>query len=187
MAEAAGGHPIQCVLLMGVSGAGKTTIGQLLAAHLGWHFVDGDDVHPEANRRKMANGQPLDDSDREPWLQRLRRLIDEQVIDEQVINERLTPSDHGTVIACSALKQAYRELLGVDRPGILLTHLLGPPQVLAERLRQRRGHFMPPDLLASQLATLEPPANALCLDIRQPPSVLCEAIVDIVSRGSRRP
>ena len=152
---------------MGVSGAGKTTVGRLLAETLAWPFFDADDFHPETNRQKMADGQPLDDDDRKPWLERLRTLI----------HQRLSVAGPA-VVTCSALKEQYRAFLEVDDPRVVLVHLSGSPQLLLKRLREREGHFMPPELLASQLETLEPPGEqALTLDISSPPLELCRQIL----------
>ncbi|CAN5738877.1 gluconokinase [soil metagenome] len=142
------------VVVMGVSGSGKTTVGAALAAHYGWTFVDADDFHGAVNRQKMAAGVPLDDDDRSPWLDRLRTLLD----------DALARGD-GIVLACSALKRAYRERLGLPRPGVALLHLHGTREVLEERLRARSNHYMPPSLLASQLEALEPPDDAVTLAI----------------------
>ncbi|MBA2667764.1 MAG: gluconokinase [Trueperaceae bacterium] len=139
---------------MGVSGSGKTTVGAALAAHYGWTFVDADDFHGAVNQQKMAAGVPLDDDDRSPWLDRLRTLLD----------DALARGD-GIVLACSALKRAYRERLGLPRPGVALLHLHGTREVLEERLRARSNHYMPPSLLASQLEALEPPDDAVILAI----------------------
>ncbi len=153
---------------MGVCGTGKSTVGRLLAQELAWPFFDGDDFHPQANRKKMESGQPLDDEDRRPWLEQLRDLI----------HRRLSASGPA-VLACSALKQSYRELLALEDQRILLVHLTGAPQVLAQRLRLRRDHFMPADLLSSQLETLEPPGfEALTLDVESRPETLCGRILE---------
>ena len=132
---------------MGVSGCGKTTVGRVLAERLGWPYVDGDDLHPPANVAKMAAGHPLNDEDRWPWLHAIRRQLD-------------TWGSAGVdgVLACSALRRAYRDVLR-DGPGeVRFAFLDVDPAVLADRLAHRSGHFMPSALLASQLATLEPPA-----------------------------
>lgn len=130
------------VLVMGVSGSGKSSVGVALAARLGVPFLEGDALHPAANVAKMAAGVPLDDADRAPWLAAIAAWI---------------AAHAGGVVACSALKRAYRDRLRVTAPGLRLVALLPPAAVLAERLGHRRGHFMPGSLLASQLATLEAP------------------------------
>jgi len=137
---------IRVFIVMGVAGSGKSTIGAQLAHRLGAGFADADDFHPEANIMKMAAGIPLDDADREPWLDRLRR----EVIDA-------TPAGKRSVLACSALKKRYRERLGVGSPGIRLIYLKGDAALLAERLASRPSHFMKAGMLESQLAVLEEP------------------------------
>ena len=134
------------IILMGVSGSGKTTIGQRLAQELGWPFYDGDQLHPQANIAKMRQGMPLTDEDRWPWLQALRAHI-------------ATCMQRGVsaVLACSALKQAYREYLIVDETEVKLVYLKGDYDLIHTRLAQRHGHFMPPELLASQFVALEEP------------------------------
>jgi gluconokinase len=152
------------VLLMGPSGAGKTTIGEALAAALGWEFLDADALHPPANVAKMARGEPLDDGDRGPWLAAVA----------QQIAERLARGVEA-VVACSALKAAYRRQLLVG-PEVRLVSLTAPRAVLAARLAARRGHFMPPSLLDSQLATLERPDEALEVDAVPPVPEVVAAI-----------
>ncbi|HUY28688.1 MAG TPA: gluconokinase [Candidatus Binataceae bacterium] len=153
------------VILMGVSGAGKTTVGRMLADALGWDFRDGDDLHPAANRDKMKHGAPLSDADRMPWLDAIRGAV----------NECLA-AGRGAVIACSALKQSYRELLIADPARVKLVWLDGSRELIAARLARRRGHFMPPELLASQFADLEPPADALRVEAAAPPAEIVAAI-----------
>ena len=153
------------ILVMGVAGAGKTTVGKALADALGWSFRDADDDHPEENVAKMARGVPLDDADRLPWLERLRARIDAALA-----------SGEGLVLACSALKESYRAVLGTDRPEVKTVFLSAPAEVLAERLRGRPGHFFPETLLASQLQTLEPPEGALVVDATRPVSELITEI-----------
>ena len=143
------------VVLMGVTGSGKTTLGQLLADQLGWTFVEGDDFHPQANVEKMHRGEPLTDADRAPWLRALRARIDE-----------LAAAGRSAVVACSALKQAYRDVLAEGRPEVMFVYLTAPAAVIRDRLDHRRGHFMPAALLDSQLATLEAPAGVLTVDVR---------------------
>lgn len=138
---------MRVLVLMGVSGSGKTTVGRCLASRNHAAFFDADDFHPPHNIAKMAAGTALDDNDRAPWLARLRR----EVVDA-------APPDQLTVLACSALKRAYRQKLGVGSDGIALIFLKVEPAILQRRLEARSGHFMKSALLASQLATLEPPA-----------------------------
>jgi gluconokinase len=141
------------VVVMGPSASGKTTAGAALARTLGWAFLDADSLHPAANVAKMARGEALDDADRAPWLARVAAEI----------RARLE-GNADAVVACSALKAAYRaELRGGDER-VRFVYLKVPPSVLAERLSARQGHYMPPSLLASQLATLEEPEDALVVD-----------------------
>lgn len=141
------------LIVMGVSGSGKTTLGQALAQRLSWAFADADDYHPQSNRDKMARGQPLTDADREPWLLRLRGLIEQHLAE-----------DNPLVLACSALKERYRTTLSGDLEGVGYVFLHGDPALIAQRM-QKREHYMPVSLLESQLETLEPPTNAIQLDI----------------------
>jgi carbohydrate kinase (thermoresistant glucokinase family) len=138
------------IVVMGVSGAGKTTHGRALAAALGWDFADADDHHPAANVTKMRAGTPLADADRAPWLAALRALI-----------ERHLAAERPLVLACSALKQAYRDALWADRPRMRLVYLEGTRDELAARLAARADHFMPASLLDTQLADLQVPADAV--------------------------
>lgn len=158
------------LVLMGVSGSGKTTVGIALAERLGWPFVDGDDFHPPANVDKMARGEPLTDADRWPWLQTVRSFIDERI-------ER----GESTIIACSALKQAYRTVLrdGAE-DAVRFVYLRGDFDLIRERMRRRKNHFFDADLLASQFDALEPPNSddAITVDIDQPPDAIVDAIVD---------
>lgn len=153
-------------LLMGVSGSGKTTVGRLLADRLAVRFVDGDDLHPEANVRKMASGTPLTDDDRAPWIDAVRARI-----------ARAISTGDGLVVACSALKESYRRLLVKEGEPVRLVHLSGPRDLIAARLRDRSGHFMPPGLLESQFRDLDAPADALVLDIRLDPADLVDRIL----------
>jgi gluconokinase len=133
------------VIVFGVSGAGKTTIGKLLAEQLGWQFYEGDDFHPRANIEKMRSGRPLTDEDRWPWLERLREQITRSII-----------AKDNAVLACSALKRAYRDRLRVS-DDVTFVFLRGDYALIEKQLRQRRGHFMNPELLRSQFADLEEP------------------------------
>jgi gluconokinase len=153
------------ILLMGVAGSGKTTVGRALAAELGWVFRDADDFHPPANIEKMSRALPLNDRDRAPWLAAIRAHIDEKLA-------------HGenVVLTCSALKEKYRAVVMPDPARVKLVHLAGDPALIVERMRARLGHFMRPALLASQFADLEPPRAALTLDIAQPPAALVAQI-----------
>lgn len=148
---------------MGASGSGKTTVGQALAARLGARFVDADDLHPAANLRKMTDGIPLDDIDRAPWLDAVGAQL----------------AHPGTVVACSALRRAYRDRLRALAPDAAVVHLDAPRDVLAERMSRRAGHFMPSALLDSQLEALEPPApgeGALIVDATLPVEELVDEI-----------
>ena len=161
------------LVIMGVSGSGKSTVARPLAARLGWTFQEGDALHPPANIAKMKAGTPLTDADRAPWLAAIAAWIDRQAAEDQ-------PG----IITCSALKRAYRDLLRQGRPQVRLVYLRGSETLLAARVADRKGHFMPPALLASQLATFEPPSpdeDALTVDIDQP----VEAQVEEIARRSQ--
>ena len=151
---------------MGVSGAGKTTVGTLLARRLNWVFRDGDEFHPPANVEKMKSGKPLTDSDRWPWLTAIHEFVG-----------GIIEKDQSAVIACSALKEEYRHRLRGGLPGISFLHLVGSPELLAQRMAARQDHFMPPTLLASQLATLEPPSDAIVADIALSPAEIVDQII----------
>jgi gluconokinase len=149
---------------MGVSGCGKSTVAPLLAQELGGIFIDGDELHPDANIAKMASGTPLTDQDREPWLRE--------------VGNRLTSASGTIVIACSALKRSYRDLIRAAAPDTAFAHLHGNRELLAKRLTTRPGHFMPVTLLDSQLATLEPlgpDEQGARFDIAQPPAACAAA------------
>jgi gluconokinase len=153
------------ILVMGVSGSGKTTVGELLARETGWRFIDADDVHPPANIAKMAAGQPLTDEDRAPWLAALRDRINDQLNRQE-----------NAIVTCSALKERYRDVLVVDPERVKIVHLHGSPELLRSRISGRSGHFMPATMLDSQLAALEPPKCALTLDVAQTPEELVARI-----------
>ena len=153
------------VIVMGVTGAGKTTIGRMLATALGWEFHDGDDLHSEASKLKMHRGIALDDADRAPWLSAIRKLI-----------LAMLSEGRDGVIACSALKQSYRDEIVVDPNLVKVVYLKGSKEVIAERLRNRGGHFMNPDLLQSQFDTLEEPRDAIVVDISVAPQAIVNAI-----------
>jgi gluconokinase len=140
------------IILMGVTGSGKTTVGRLLAKALGYQFYDADDFHPRANIDKMSQGIPLNDADRQPWLETLRDLV-----------RRCLAEHTDAVLACSALKESYRGYLLID-PQVRLSYLRADQELIRARLLQRRGHFMHSDLLASQFATLEEPKDALWVE-----------------------
>ncbi|WP_433284699.1 gluconokinase [Pseudonocardia sp. CA-142604] len=133
------------LVVMGVSGVGKSSVAAELVSRTGWAFVEGDDLHPESNRAKMASGIPLDDDDRWPWLRRVAAWIGEQ-----------EAAGRNAVVTCSALKRSYRDLLRDGHPSERFVHLLAPPELISARITARRNHYMPPSLLESQLATLEP-------------------------------
>ena len=153
------------VIVMGVTGAGKTTVGRALGAALGWEFHDGDELHSEASKSKMHRGIALDDADRAPWLSAIRKLI-----------LAMLSEDRDGVIACSALKQAYRDEIVVDPNAVKVVYLKGSKEVIAERLRNRGGHFMNPDLLQSQFDTLEEPGDAIVIDVSMVPEAIVNAI-----------
>lgn len=157
--------PSTIVLLMGVAGSGKTTVGRQLAAELHWPYYEADDFHSTANKEKMGRGVPLDDTDRAPWLAAIRRAMDDCVA-----------QGRSAVFSCSALKEKYREVLAAGLPGLRLVHLAGDRGLLAQRIAGRTGHYMKPGMLDSQLATLEAPRDALALDISQSPAELVAAI-----------
>ena len=150
---------------MGVSGSGKTTIGQLLSAELICSFIDGDDFHPPVNIKKMSSGEALTDEDRWPWLEILTDKIQEHIQQEQSM-----------VLACSALKKSYREILCVERELVQFIYLKGNYATIVRRMQSRENHFMTKSLLQSQFATLEEPEDAIVVDISPSPSEILKSI-----------
>ena len=165
------------LVVMGVSGSGKSTVGRVLAHRLGVEFVEGDDLHPPRNVALMASGTPLTDDDRRGWLSSLaQRLRD--------AHER----GRGLVVSCSALKRSYRDQLRAGSPDVRFVHLSGTPELLADRVRARSGHYMPASLLRSQLDTLEPPTPdeaAICIDIAGTADGLASQVLDQLAAMSR--
>lgn len=157
------------LVVMGVSGCGKSEIGRRLAERLGYEYVEGDDYHPKENIAKMAAGTPLDDNDRQGWLMSLQRLL-----------RSASNNNQGLVLTCSALKRRYRDILRAGDPELVFVHLYGERDLIAERMRQRHGHFMPPKLIDSQFNALEPLAkdeSGFVVDIRHTPDALVDEVV----------
>ena len=154
------------LIFMGVAGSGKTTVAALFAKKTGATFYEGDEFHPPANIARMRSGIPLTDDDREQWLQTLREIV-----------TRALAASEFAVLTCSALKAKYRERLQGGDPRVKFVHLTGPRALLEERLKARRGHFMPPGLLDSQLAALESPSDALTFSCELPPEEIVAALV----------
>lgn len=158
------------IVLIGVAGSGKTTVGRLLSVDLGWPFFDGDDFHPQANIEKMQRGIPLADADRIPWLDALNRLI-----------QGVTGEGRNAVIACSALKQAYRDRLKAGAADVRFVHLRGDAPLMQRRLEARPDHFMKAGMLPSQFDALEEPVDALIVESAEEP----KAIVAQIRRAFR--
>jgi gluconokinase len=152
------------VIVMGVTGAGKTTIGLLLAAQLGWKFADADDYHPASNVEKMRQGVPLTDNDRGPWLDRLHAEITAWIA-----------GNRNVVLACSALKRSYRDQLAAG-PEVRFVYLKGSPDLIANRVRDRHGHFAGEQILTGQFADLEEPNEAVTVDISAPPQQIVNEV-----------
>jgi len=154
------------VIVMGVAGSGKTTVGELLAQHLGWNLHDADAFHPPENIAKMTNGIPLNDSDRVPWLAALHDLISTSL-----------KEGRPAVLACSALKESYRQTLLEGNEGVQIVYLKGSYDLLWSRLSLRKDHYMKPQMLQSQFETLEEPANALTVDVSLPVNEIVQVIL----------
>jgi gluconokinase len=163
---------------MGVSGCGKSTVAALLARSLGAELLEGDDFHPPRNVALMAAGTPLGDADRAPWLQALAERL-----------RKASAAGRDCVLACSALKRAYRDVLRSAAPDLVLVHLTGSPELLAQRLAARRHRYMPPSLLESQLAALEPPGTdeaPICIDIARPAEDVVPVVLARLCGGAAR-
>ncbi len=157
------------VILIGASGAGKTTVGGILALRLGWSFHDADDLHPQHNIEKMRRGMALTDDDRRPWLGAVRELV-----------ERCLAENRNAVIACSALKQAYRDLINPDPARVRFVYLKGSKELIAQRMARRRDHFFNPHLLQSQFDALEEPRDAITADISGTPEQIADSLVAVL-------
>ena len=158
------------LIVMGVSGCGKTSVGQALAGHLGWDFYDADDFHPPENIAKMASGIPLDDSDRAPWLASLHDLISSSL-----------KADRPGVLACSALKERYRQQLVDGNDGVQIVYLKGSYDLIWSRMERRTDHYMKPHMLKSQFDNLEEPTNALTMDISMSVDDMVQKIISTMS------
>ena len=163
------------VVVMGVSGCGKTAVGEALARRLGARFVDADDFHPPANVEKMRAGVPLDDADRAPWLATLNALLRDEVAARRPV-----------VLACSALRQRYRDALAEGVPGLRVVHLSGSFELIASRLAARRHRYMPASLLRSQFEALEPPREAVTVDVSGDVDAVVEAALRGLGEGAPR-
>ena len=153
-------------VIMGVSGTGKSTIGKILSERTGWKFIDADDYHPRANLEKLNQGIALNDRDRLPWLQELRRLISQTLSQKQ-----------SGILACSALKSQYRQILSGNSNQVKFIYLAGDYDCIQARIQQRQGHFMNPELLRSQFETLEAPKDAIMIDVSLTPEQIIERIL----------
>jgi gluconokinase len=163
------------IVVMGVAGAGKSTLAKVVAKALHWICLEGDDYHPATNIEKMVRGEALDDQDRTAWLEHLHRRVVE--LDRQGAN---------AVVACSALKASYRNLLADEVSNMRFVLLHGSEKAIARRLRGRRGHFMPPTLLESQLAALEPPEDAIMIPIEMTTEAQAESVIRTIREELHR-
>jgi gluconokinase len=173
-----GDHPIQLVV-MGVTGCGKSTVASLIASRTGWALAEGDDFHPVASVAQMAAGYPLDDRLRAPWLAAIASWLGQRAA-----------RGESAVVSCSALRRPYRDVLRRAGPGVRMVHLAGPYELVAQRLATRRGHFMSPKLLDSQYAALEllgPDEPGITLDLALPPTDLAEAVLCAYAPGYLEP
>ena len=153
-------------IIMGVAGSGKTTIGKLLSDRTGWTFYDADDFHPAENIEKMSRGIPLNDEDRKPWLLKLNNLIHNTI-----------SQDKSAILACSALKSSYREILQLDNPEVALIYLQGDYEQIVARITQRKEHFMQAEMLLSQFKILEEPQADLVVSVTLSPNAIVEQII----------
>lgn len=157
------------LILMGVSGSGKTTIGERLAKLFDWEFFDADDFHPAENIQKMASGIPLNDSDRLPWLKNLQNLLSTTI-----------KNGKNPILACSALKNSYRDLLLTGNEGVKIVYLKGSYELILDRMQNRAGHYMKANMLKSQFDLLEEPTDGLVVDIQQQPDEILKEIISIL-------
>ncbi len=165
---------ISFIILMGVTGSGKTTLGKMLAERLGWEFHEGDDYHSPGNIRKMSAGIPLTDADRTGWLEALAAVI-----------RKSLEMDQPGVLACSALKQRYRDKLNIDPQKVRFVYLKGAPQQIHERVQNRAGHYMKVNMVASQFDALEEPVDALTIDIEHSPRDCLNIIINTLRLEER--
>ena len=164
------------LVVMGVAGAGKTTLARALAARLDWAFLDADDLHPAANVEKMRAGAPLSDADRAPWLEAVARWIDARLA-----------AGEDAVVACSALKRRYRAVLTDGRPSVRIVYLKGSLDLVAARMAARKDHYFPTSLIASQFEALEPPTpeeHAIVVDMAPPVSVQVDRVLEAMGAGA---
>src|ERR1700676_4729422 len=166
-------HP-QAVVLMGVAGSGKTAVGMQVAQTLDWIFLDADNFHPPANIEKMKHGIPLNDQDRAPWLQRLHDELQHQMAE-----------GHSVILACSALKESYRNVLRDEVSPPAFVYLDVDPQTIRDRLQHRTAHFFPKELMESQFATPEKPKNAIIIDARKPLEEVFEHVIEALTGASK--